>query len=65
MKTQRMSKRKTSIRSIILITTNIRKSLRTILVVIMKKELQFQELKRNELAKLTKQCKLIMQLFIC
>jgi len=49
-----MSKSKTSIRLIILITTNTRKSLRIILVVIMKRELRFQESKRNELARLTK-----------
>jgi len=49
-----MLKSKTLIRLIIFITKNTEKSLKTILVVIIKKELQFQELKRNELTKLTK-----------
>ena len=49
-----MSKSKTSIRLIIFITTSTRKSLKTILVVIMKKELRLQESKRNELTRLTK-----------
>ena len=49
-----MSKSKILIRLIILITTSTRKSLRTILVVIIKRKLQFQELKRNKLARLTR-----------
>ena len=49
-----MLKSKISIKLIILITTSTKKSLRTILVVIIKRELQFQESKRNELARLTK-----------
>jgi len=49
-----MLKSKILIRLIILITTSTRKSLKTILVIIIKKELQLQELKRNELAKLTR-----------
>jgi len=49
-----MSKSKTLIKLIIFITTSTRKSLRTILIIIMKKKLQFQKSKRNELAKLTK-----------
>jgi hypothetical protein len=49
-----MLKSKTLIRLIILITTSTKKSLKTILVVIIKKELRLQELKRNELTKLTR-----------
>jgi hypothetical protein len=49
-----MLKSKILIRLIILITIDIRKSLRTILVVIMKKKIRLQESKHNELAKLTK-----------
>jgi len=49
-----MLKNKISIKLIILITTNIRKSIRIILIIIIKRKLRFQESKRNELTKLTK-----------
>ncbi len=49
-----MLKNKISIKLIIFITTNTRKSLKIILIVIMKKKLQLQESKRNELTKLTR-----------
>jgi hypothetical protein len=49
-----MSKSKTSIKLIIFITTSTRKSLRIILIVIIKRKSQFQKSKRNELARLTK-----------
>ncbi len=49
-----MLKNKISIRLIIFITTSTKKNSKTILVVIIKKELRFQKSKRNELTKLTK-----------
>ena len=49
-----MLKNKILIKLIIFITINTRKSLKIILVVIIKRELRLQESKRNELTKLTK-----------
>jgi hypothetical protein len=49
-----MSKSKTSIKLIILITTSTRKSSKIILVIIIKRKLRFQESKRNKLARLTR-----------